>query len=567
MRNLAILLRVQIRAFLNALAPRRADGGRSHGGTIGLAAYVFGIGILVVVIVAYMAGIGLALASAGLARVIPVVTVLMGSLAGVALTFLKANGTLFGLRDYDHIMALPVPRRTVVLSRMMTLFVFAWVLALACMAPLYVVYFLSPGISGVPLASAGAGPVVAAALTVVLAPLAPTAVAAFLAYCVQWVASHFRYANLAYVGIGFVVVIAFVVGTEMFSLSAQQSDTEQLFDTIAQVGAVMEQQVGAFYPPAAWAAAGVVDGSWLGFAGFAAFSLAVPALCLEVMQREYVQLNEALAAHKRGGRDRVQQHAKTAANIRTRTPFWAIVFKEFRTLIGIPAYAFNCLFGYVFMIGIAGVFAFADLPVLLGAGSAGGLDPESEALLAMGGDLVVLLPWMLGFCAIMCDSPVVSISLEGRSAWIMATIPVSTRTMLGAKLASGALPCTASLGISIVLLLTGGMATPLVALECALVGFGAFLTWVTLGLSLDVAHPNFAWVAPNDVVKRGMPVMVCVGGGLFSVFLLGGIVAAASLALGLTAAHILNFAFGLALCGVGVLLFTRTVRKTPALYV
>lgn len=98
---------------------------------------------------------------------------------------------------------------------------------------------------------------------------------------------------------------------------------------------------------------------------------------------------------------------------------------------------------------------------------------------------------------------------------------VSTRTMLGAKLANSAIPFGASLAIAMTILVASEEATPLIALECLLVGLGAFALWVCLGMSIDVRSPNLSWMNPQDVVKRGAPVNVCILGGLVYTFAAG----------------------------------------------
>ena len=58
---------------------------------------------------------------------------------------------------------------------------------------------------------------------------------------------------------------------------------------------------------------------------------------------------------------------------------------------------------------------------------------------AVSGIVTNLLPWAFVFCAIMSPSAACSVSMEGRSAWLMATAPLPVRTVLGAKLAANAL--------------------------------------------------------------------------------------------------------------------------------
>ena len=81
------------------------------------------------------------------------------------------------------------------------------------------------------------------------------------------------------------------------------------------------------------------------------------------MQRNYLAINAALTA-------RVRARALTTGELRARTeragtPFKALVLKEYRTLLGIPSYAFNCLFGYLFMLVIAVALSVIGLKEIL----------------------------------------------------------------------------------------------------------------------------------------------------------------------------------------------------------
>lgn len=559
MRTFLLLTRVQMLSVLNSLAPMKSGLSRNQRAlrVIGIAAAAVLTGLL---FAAYLGLMAVGLALVGLARILPALAVTLGSLAGVAFTFFKANGTLFGFRDYDLVMSLPVSQRVVVASRMATLMGMALALAACAMAPLYIVYFLTVPPSALSVA--------AALLSMVLAPLAPTALAAFASYVIMWIAAHFRHANLAYVALGMVAILAFVGACFAFSANANSMSATDAIEAVEQVGLTLESSIARTYPPAVWASAAIVHGSPAAFAGFAVFSLGVSGLCLEIMQRRYAALNAALVARSRRAGARKGKTGQTAgARLRTKTPFWAIFVKEIRTLLGIPTYAFNCLVGYVFTIGFAILLASVGLQNLLGTGSINGVEIGAEQITALTGNIQLVLPWALGFCGITCTSSVPSVSIEGRSAWLMATAPVSTRIMLGAKLASSAIPFAASLVIATGILLASGQATPLVALECLLVGFGAFLLWVCAGMLIDVRHPNFTWMNPQDVVKRGAPMLTCILGGMVYVFALGAAVFGTSCALGLAAGHALSLTAGASSIALGALIFRGAVKAMPSLHV
>ena len=116
-----LLLGVQLRSLLHSLIASRAGsrGGAGRAASVGRAAGIVSIVLLVVFGFAYYAG-GLAklMVDAGLGRLVPVVAVVAGSLAGVAFAFAKTHGTLFGAKDFDLVMSLPIPRATVVAARL-----------------------------------------------------------------------------------------------------------------------------------------------------------------------------------------------------------------------------------------------------------------------------------------------------------------------------------------------------------------------------------------------------------------------------------------------------------------
>lgn len=559
MRTFLLFTRVQMLSLLNSLAPVKS--GLSHNQrtlrVVGIAAAAILLGLL---FVAYLGLMAVGLALVGLARILPALAVMLGSLSGLVFTFFKANGTLFGFKDYDLVMSLPVSRRMVVASRMATLMGMALALAACAMTPLYIVYFL--------MVPSSAFSIAAAVLSVILAPLAPTALATFASYVITWVAARFRHASLAYVVLGMVAILAFVGACFVFSASANNMSTTDAIEAVEQVGLTLESSITSAYPPAAWAGTAVVQGSPVAFAGFAIFTLGVSGACLEIMQRRYAALNAALAARsRRSGAYGPRAKRTSGVDARMRTPFWAIVIKEVRTLLGIPTYAFNCLVGYVFTIGFAVLLASMGLQELLASGTVNGVELGAERVAALMGNIQLALPWVLGFCGVTCTSSVPSVSIEGRSAWLMATAPVSTRTMLGAKLASSAIPFAASLALASGILLASGQVTPLGALECLLVGFGTFLLWVCVGMRVDVKHPNLTWINPQDVIKRGAPMLSCILGGLVYVLALGTAIFVASLIFGLAVGHALSLIVGIVSIALGALVFHRMVATTPSLHI
>lgn len=551
LRDFLILSRVQLRALAYSLAPRKRGGGSNHGRTLRLMGVGVGLALLALLAVIYMAFVGFALAMLGMARVIPVAAVAMGSLAGVFFAFAKASGMLFGLADFDHLMALPVSRRVVVASRLSAAYATAIGLAALFMVPLYAAYFSTQG--------AAAWPVVCAVLSVVLAPLAPVSVAVALAFCVQAAVARFRHANLAFVVFGLVGFTAIMVGSIAVSVITRTADSSAVAHAALDFAMAAESSVAGAYPPAAWAADAVCRGSVPGMVAFTALSLAVPALTLELVQRNYLTLNGVLASHGRR-KTLSRDHLGRAAG-RTASPFAALVVKELRTLMGVPSYAVNCVFGYLFMLLVAVGVSVLGLRGVLTSGTIDGVQLDQAVVETLIGQITLLIPWVFAFCAVMSPSAACAVSLEGRSAWIMSTAPVSARTVLGAKLASNAGPQAVALAVSSVILLVSGQTDALGALEIFLVGLGVFCAVIALAMACDVRRPNYAWSSPNEVVKRGLPMGVAVMGGMILVFIGGAACWAVSSAAGIAAGHALNLGVAAGGFATGALVMRRIARE------
>ena len=544
MRTFLILIRVQLLALLHSLAPRTRSG--RSGGCLIIGSYV----LLCLLGVFYLALTGISLISFGLADAIPAFAVVMGAVGGVVFTFLKANGTLFGLADFDLVMSLPIPRRTVVAARVAALFASAVFMGLVLGGPLWAVYLLL--VNSSPIA------IVSCLLSLTLAPAITTAVAIFVAFGVAALASRFRHANLAYIIISLVAFAALFIGIYGLSFSSNMSGHEATMEQLEGGFALASDLIGIAWPPARWVALACTRGDFVALAGFVAASIAIPALALEVMQRFYLNINAALSAN-------VHRNAFSGSELRRRssartTPFAALMRKEFQTILGVPSYAFNCLFGYLLMLIVAVALSVVGLEDFLASGAFNDIEMDAAAYREAASGIVNGLPWVFVFCAIASPSAACSVSMEGKAAWICASAPLPARAILGAKLAANALPMGATLLVSALVLLVTGQVDIVHALSLPLTAFGVFYAMVNVGLGIDAREPNFFWTSPNEVVKRSKPINVTVIGGMVLTF--AGLFGAPILSLNFAPAAglILNLAVGVIGIVIGHLLFTRTCR-------
>lgn len=524
MKSFVLLLKIQLLGLFGINKALHADAAKAKRSLALAALAVVGIVVLVVL---YVSSIAQVFVTLGLAEAIPLVAVLVGAVAGAVAAFLKANGVLFAFKDYDMVMSLPVPTSTVVLSRIASLYAMSAAFGLLVMVPAFAVYAGVASVSAVGLACM--------ALSVVLAPLLPLAAAVVLAALIAAFSSRFRYANIVVVVLTTLATLALVVAS--FALSGQSGDVAALSD----MGGELTAQMASLYAPAAWAAAGIVQGDAGRFVLFALVNVAAALALVAVLARLFVPVNSLLmSSHARGAFS--FEGGKSVA--RSRSAFRALLAKEARLLLATPIYALNTCIGYVMVLVAAGAAAVASG---MGALPLDALPPEFAAL-ATG-----FLPWVLAFFFGISSTTAASVSLEGSARWLMLTAPVPARTVLAAKAALNLAFAVPTVVVGGALLTWALRPDPLTTLMMfvAPLAFSLFATF--FGLALDARRPRYDWTTVYEPVKRGLPVFGVVLGGMA----LAGAGAAATAMLGAWAALAVAL-----LVGAGSLaLFGETARR------
>lgn len=538
-RALAPLLALQARSLIYGLGVRRGRGRARLLGAAALAA------LLVAVAVAYLWALGSGMVAAGAAGAIPALAALAGSLAAVALVFVKAPGTVFGCRDYDLVAALPVPTRVVVVARTAPLYGFAAALSALMSAPLYAAYFS--------VAPAGPAAVAAAAVLSVLAPLAPAAVATLASLALTSVAVRFRHAGAVQLALSALLVAAVLAGSLALGRASSGVDDAAALAAMGDAAGALSAAASSAYPPAAWAAAAVREGSAAGLLAFAALSLALPALVTLALAACYPSVNAAATSGPR-------RRARSAATSRgAASPLRALTVKELRRIGSMPFYALNDCAGLLLMVAASVAISALGVDALLASGVVDGVRLDAQAVAAMRSQVDAALPWVFGFCGAMSLTAGPSVSLEARASWLMLTAPVGAGTVLGSKLLANLVLGGVAIAASAVALLAGGIA-PLLVLQCVVTAAGMLAGFASLALAIDASRPNLSWASPSEVVKRGLPVMVGSIGGVLASFGLAFLSVTAAGALGPAASVAVNLAAPAA-CALGGLATLRAVAR------
>lgn len=490
MKHLILLLKIQFLGLFNLNRHLQTDK-RKAASSVALVAVV--AAVIGAAVCAYMAFIAQSLAAMGAARSIPLLGAVLVSVAVVVTTFMKANGTLFALSDYDEIMSLPVKVPVVVLSRLIPLYALNVLFSALVLIPMMAVYG-----QACPFPPSA---VACTAVAVVLIPAIPSATAVILAAVAAFASARMRHANAVMSCVLMVLLVALVIGV-MGVTSSPGTEAD-----LAAMDASTMDALGAAYPPALWAAAGMAGEAIGPFALFAGLSAVVGAFMVAALARLFQPVNQRLASARVRAEDAAMQDVRT---LRVCSPFAALLAKEARMLLNTPIYFMNACAGFALALVAS---------VAVAAASALGHDLLSAVPAELRGTVALFIPWVLAFMVGMMTTTPASVSLEGRCRWLMLTAPVPVRTTLGAKLALGLATGVPVAVVSGILLAWGLGIDGLQAAALVLCGVAAVAFSASLGLMMDVRYPRFDWTSPYEPVKRGASVFTSVLGAVAYVVL------------------------------------------------
>ncbi|MDD3692288.1 MAG: hypothetical protein PHX02_00070 [Oscillospiraceae bacterium] len=428
---------------------------------------------------------------AGVPELLPALMMAASSVVTFITTVYKTNGLIFGFKDFDMTMALPVRTRVVVASRLAVLYLMNVGFCLLINIPSAIVYlfFASP-----PATYYWFLPVL-----ILFIPLIPMIIGTAIGSLVTAVSSKFRHANI----ISIVVMLAVTIAAIAFSTSVQTMiiQPETSSDAIMNVAYKM-------YPPARLYTKALCSSSIVSLAVFVISSLALFLVFALVLSRFYNIINTALTTSRARSNYRI-------TTLKVSSALMALYRRELRRYFSSPLYVLNTATGMVLAL-ILGIALLFFKPVQL------------EMLIEAPGfaDLLVTMsPMIITVMVCMSCTTSCSISLEGTSLWIIKSLPISADTIFKSKLLVNLTITIPAAVISAVLL---ALALPINALQVLfliLTPIAFAVLTAEFGLLMNLLHPNFTWTTETTVIKQSLPVTITVLGGMaVSILLLVGLV-------------------------------------------
>jgi ABC-2 type transport system permease protein len=463
------------------------------------------IAVCLLVMMIYCGAAAYGYAYLGLGELIPGIAMVISSLITLFFTIFKANGDLFAFRDYDTLMSLPIPVRTVIYSRLGNMYFWNTFIAFLVMMPMAAIYSIYVETSMPVLFFWLAG--------ILLTCLIPTIIAAFFGALITAIASKFRYANVvsSILGIGFVValmVLSMTFTTGDSGLGEFVNPTTGVVDVaaISTLVPILSDMIYQIYPPAMWFADAIIGGSVWSFFLLFFTSILLYGLFARLLAMKYRQINSALTS--RVNRADYKLEVLQQGSMRS-----ALYKKTILRILKSPVCATNLLIGCVMAILLAVAMVAVGPEKVMS-----GLDASAYMHLIQNG-----AGFALAAIVSMTNTSAVSLALEGKNIWLIKSLPIPSKTLYDSYLLTNlsfTLPtsviCATLFSIALKTGLTGTFILFMLPISFSL--FSA-----VMGIFIGNRMAYYDWQEETQLVKQSLMSITGMLGGMVVVLICGAV--------------------------------------------
>lgn len=526
MTNSLLLLKIQL---LNLFSYNRVVHSKDPKEKRKLLFYLAMMCLVAVMVVGYSFSLAYGYAYMGMTDMLPLIMMTVTSVVVMVTTFLKSNGLLFGLKDYDMVMSLPVKSETIIVSRLLYMYILNIMFALGVMLPSLVAYSL--------FADGTVLFYVLYILSIFFIPLFPIIIATVAGAVITFISIRFKYRNM----VNIVLTLLLIIGIMLASFGSSDVQVER----ITELSALLLEELTKLYPLANLYHQALIEGQWLSFAAYVGVSLAAFWVFVKILSLVYPKIQTALTTHRK-------RNDYQLGLLKTSSPFRALYFKELKRYFSSSVYVINTCLGLIFTLLLAGVLLF--------------LSPEqletSMQLPGLAYWVNKVIPLVVSLMVALSCTTSAAISIEGNRRWIPASLPVSRAAILNSKKAVNLTLALPTILISGVLLTIGLELNVWEAVFVFITPIAYAFFVAEVGIAMNVKFPNYDWTNEVQIVKQGA--------ATFFAMLINLIVAAVPAVLILLFSsinvYLLLGGTTLVVALLTVLLYKRTLQKSAGLF-
>lgn len=443
----------------------------------------------------------------GATRYIPVLYFLLAGMINLVVGIYRAKAAIYRERDLEMVSALPLSGKTIVASRIFRMYFDNLIVGLAIIIPAMLVYGIKSG--------CGAMFYISIIPVCLVSPILPTAIAAWVGIIFAAIIARNRHKVLTEVILVLVIVIGSFVLSGVISSKAgvgtvngfaeRKEINEEINAELTRMISENMTRVENAFPPMKMMGEVLTNANFPGLAIYALVSLAVIILTSLIIGRNFFGISRRLFAS--------QTHRDySISEMKKDSVMKALVKKEASRYFSSGIYVSNTIVGPVMAVIFSAALGFVDIDKIVKSAGELPIDMKFENS----------FPYLLGLIFCMMSIAASSVSIEGKNWWIVRTLPLSAKEILGAKILFNLIFVAPFYALMEIILLFTVNAGPLERLWLIVVPGLAILYSILLGMTCNLKFPKFNWENEAEVVKQGAATGLSMLGILPMILFVGG---------------------------------------------
>ena len=496
MKQFLALLRLQLLSRYADLKPRnlkvqlKEKKGRTVGKLLGVLVLVGYLGAMLYIVETKVLDVLLAMNMPDL--LISMVTVL-ATAGTVIMSFFFVLSSLYLGRDSTYLAALPLKSRTVLSAKTVQVWISETCINAVLMLPACILYGVRTG--------ASADFYLRMALAWLLIALLPICLIAFLSTLLIRISVLWRHREilLTVSGIALLVIYMFVM-MNLGGVTGNAASGGEMLESFIRSNQARIRAMSGLFPPAAWAAEGILGQNYGMFALWILLSLAMPVLTVWLLSFSYRSLSLLQSETPDSGRKKRTGKESYAAGSQLK----ACCIRELKVILRVPSYATNIL-----PVCFMPLLMIVMMSVILGR--SGGETGESIAQIfeqLPSALIMCVLTAVMAYMGGMNPALSTAVSREGKGHGFLTALPMPPMTSIRAKMITGfGLSLAGLLAASAVLVIMFPALAVHTALAFILCVLFSYMT-SALALSRDIRKPRLDWVTEQEAVKQNFGVLI-----------------------------------------------------------
>ena len=465
MKKLWILIRVQIYNFFPINKILYSKNNKSSGSITSL-----GIIALFVSSCIYNIMTAKTLAQVGQQELIPAYMSAVSSFAILFLTIFYSNGILFGSRDMEVLLSLPVKGLDIISSKFMFMYLLNFFIGLMFMLP--------GGIVWVGSESLGAVDIILFFLSILFVPLIPMCIASCMGIIIVVASSFFKRKNI----VALIFSFAMIGAIGYIAVSAMGNENS--------IGIILAKQITGLYPISKLFMQYYNFPMYIGEGFFIFLSTAVFYIFIKIVSVKYRLLNTLAKT--------IPGYADNKETYNRKSLFVALYKKELGRFLSSYMEMLNAGFG-VILLCIFSIFLLFNSVEQIGRYV--GIENINEYFSN-------LSPLFIAAMLVISCPAASAISLEGKNIWILQSSPAKVKTILNSKIALNLTLHMIGYIISVFVFILKLDMNFIQILNLIIVPICYSLFITVMGVALNKKYPNYEWESEMIVVKQSMPVIL-----------------------------------------------------------